>query len=134
MTITYTVSPNIQQNIIIAEKELSASAEHARAGEAILCGLSPQTFTGKRPIAWVELNGFVNPVGVTDTIRPNRKYIYTQKELQRYTEEFNKPKSIIVTTDSLHAAAVATGLLPPKKKELPKYDTSAILDAFKTSR
>jgi hypothetical protein len=134
MTITYTVSPNIHQQINLAEKELAESSQYARVGEAILCGATPTVFTGRRPIAWVELNGFINPVGDNDTIRQGRNYIYTREELQKVSAEFNKPKSIIITTDSVHAAAIATGVLPPKKKELPKYDTSAILDAFKTSR
>jgi hypothetical protein len=116
-TPSYTIDPTLRQraaNAVAEDSGQLVQLNNASEGGAKLTLhatgiLQP---TGPRPLAWVELNGYVNPVGRNDIIKPGRKYIYNRDALQDALSKQAQPDPIIFVNSTAHQAAVATGVAP----------------------
>lgn len=134
----FTLDPSLmkraQQALEVDGDEVAMSA--SEFGEATLHSTT-RLFqpAGPRPLAWVELNGFVNPVGMDDVIKPNRTYIYDHAELATAIAVMNSRQPIIITTGTVQQAAVATGVMPPPKKpEAVPFSREDMMAVFKQKR
>jgi hypothetical protein len=116
-TPAYTIDPTLRQRAVNAMEEgrgQQVQLNNASEGGAKLTLhatgiLQP---TGPRPLAWVELNGYVNPVGQNDIIKPGRKYLYNRDELHDALLKQAQPDPIVFVNSTPHQAAVATGVAP----------------------
>lgn len=134
----FTLDPSLMQR---AQQALATDGEavamsSSEFGEATLHSTT-RLFqpAGPRPLAWLELNGFVNPVGMEDVIKPDRKYIYDRVELATAIAAMNGKQPIIITTGSMQQAAVATGVLPPQPKPAAtSFSREDMMAVFKQKR
>lgn len=85
----------------------------------------------RAPLAWVELNGFVNLCPNGYIPKGGKKYIYSRTELTAAIDAMNSAQPIIVTSNTQLDAVIATGIVPVTARlARGAVDTDAARAAF----
>lgn len=129
-----TIDPNLFANVERAMAQ-APTARQDIAGLNVATDIVDVSGTpissGPRPLAWLELNGYVNLCPQGHVVKAGRRYIYTDQELYAAIDAMNAQPVLNVTTGSPMDAAVATGIIPASARpEKPAVDMAAFRNAF----
>lgn len=131
-----TIDPDLLQNVAQAMRrpyhEQNSQSIDGVGVAADIVGIGGAVISsGPRPLAWLELNGYVNLCPENHVVVSGRRYIYDRAELIKAVDEMNSTQPIIVATGTQMDAAIATGLIPSSLRPAkPQVDMAAFRSAF----
>jgi hypothetical protein len=132
-----TIDPNLMAEVARSMRTPSAASFSNNNVEGVnvasgIVGIGGSALSSApAPLAWLELDGYVNMCSEGHAVVGGRRYIYDWQELVKAVDAMNATKPIIVASGSQMDAAVATGLIPASARPAkPSTDMAEFRAAF----